>query len=114
MTKQDHAGQTGEEKERDAIGGFLSPARHVPDDEPGPQPLGGAHGGTRESSDQPGSADDVNTARQAGVEGRGDATGPAEQGTAEMTAAEVSGQVPFGAKDTEGETGGTGAESSSG
>jgi hypothetical protein len=35
-------------------------------------------------------------------------------GTEEMTAAEEAGQVAFGAEDSSGETGATGAESSSG
>lgn len=114
MTTQDEDGYSGEDKEREAIGGYLSPARHAADDGKDDEPLGAAHHGERDSSPEPGPAGDVNTrAQAAGEDGRG-LSPSGEEGTEEMTAAEASGQVAYGAGDASGESGATGTESSSG
>lgn len=114
MTTQDEDGYSGQEKEREAIGGYLSPARHAADDGKDDEPLGAAHQGERDSSPEPGPPGDVNTRVQAASEDQGGLSSSEEEGTEGMTAAEASGQVAYGAGDTSGETGATGGESSSG
>lgn len=107
-------GYSGEEKEREAIGGFLSPARHAPDGEQSKEPLGGAHTGTREVTGLSGPPGDVNTRNQVSPEDEEARLPPVGDGSDRMTAAEQSGQVAFGAGDSSGGTGPIGAESSSG
>lgn len=114
MTTQDEDGYSGEEKKREAIGGYLSPARHAAGDGTDDEPLGAAHHGQRNADREPGPAGDIDTRVQAAGED-GPGLSPSEEaGTEEMTAAEASGQVAYGAGDASGETGATGAESSSG
>lgn len=105
---------TGQEKERDAIGGFLSPARHAPDDGQDQQPVADAHRGSREERNLPGPPGDVNTRNQMTPEDEELRPSTVDDGSEAMTAAEQAGQVAFGAGNPSGEEGATGAESSSG
>lgn len=114
MSSRDEDSYSGEEKEREAIGGYLEPARHAADDGKESEPLGAAHHGRRERSSEPGPDGDINTRAQASGEDGGELSPSGEGGTEEMTAAEASGQVAYGAGDPSGDTGATGAESSSG
>lgn len=114
MTSRDEGSCTGEDEEREAIGGYPSPARHTADDGKESEPLGAAHHGRREESREPGPDGEVNTRAQASGEDHGGLSPSIEEGTEEMTAAVASGQVAYGSENPSGETGASGAESSSG
>lgn len=103
-----------DDKQKDAIGGFLSPARHRPDDD-STTTAAQAHG-EREHRDLPGPPGQVNT--RAGVAHEAEepgSPGATTDGSQDMTAAEQSGQVAYGATapGSAGE-GAVGGESSSG
>lgn len=99
-------------KQKDAIGGFLSPARHRPD---GDTTTASEAHGERTRSDLPGPPGDVNTRAQVSHEDAKPGTESATTDAAEtMTAAEQSGQVAYGGEQPTGEDGAIGAESSSG
>lgn len=109
---RDDADHPAEEKESDALGGFASSARHRPDGET--TTASEAHG-DRERRDMPGPPGEVNTRAAVVQEDEESAeTSTALDGADEMTAAEQSGQVAYGAGQPTGEEGATGAESSSG
>ncbi len=98
------------DKEHDAVAGYGSPARHRPDV---PTTVAGEAADERRATDQPGPAGDLNTGSEVAHEDM-DAEDAGTDGTAEMTAAEQSGQVAYGGTDASGDSGATGAESSSG
>lgn len=101
-----------DEQQKDAIGGFLTPARHRPDDHT--TTASEAHG-NRERSDLPGPPGDTNTREQVAHEDAKAGTQAADtDGSDIMTAAEQSGQVSYGSVEPTGEEGAIGAESSSG
>lgn len=110
---QEDADHPAQDKERDALGGLATSARHRPDGET-TTTASEAHG-ERERRDLPGPPGEVNT-RAAVVheDDQSDERSTALDGADEMTAAEQSGQVAYGAGQPTGEEGATGAESSSG
>lgn len=100
------------DKQRDAIGGFFSSARHRPDS---PSTTGAEATDGREAKDLPGPPGDIDTSALVAHEDY-DTTDdqPDSDAVDRMTAAEASGQVAYGAGDTDGSTTPTGTESSSG
>ena len=99
-------------KERDAIGGFFSSARHRPES---PSTLGSEATEGREAKDQPGPPGDVDTSAQVAHEDSDNADDvPDTEAAHEMTAAEEAGQVAYGSGGTDDATTPTGTESSSG
>lgn len=99
-------------KQRDAIGGFLSPARHRPD---GDTTIADDAHGERERSDLAGPPGEVDTRAQVAHEDVEEGAAAARtDGADTMTAAEQSGQVAYGAAQPGGDPGGIGGESSSG
>lgn len=101
-----------DDKEKDAIGGFLSPARHRPE---GDTTTADEAHGERERSDLPGPPGDVDTRAQVAHEdARPGSQAASSDGSDTMTAAEQSGQVSYGSEQPTGEDGAIGAESSSG
>jgi hypothetical protein len=101
-----------EDKERDAIGGFFSPARHRPGS---PSTLGSEATEGREAKDLPGPPGDVDTSAQVAHEDSHDGDDVSDtEATDEMTAAEEAGQVAYGSGDTDDPATPTGTESSSG
>jgi hypothetical protein len=101
-----------DEKQKDAVGGYLSPARHRPDGDT--TTASDAHG-ERERRDLPGPPGAVNTRAQVAHEDAHPGSEAATTDAAEtMTAAEQSGQVSYGSTQPTGEEGPVGAESSSG
>ncbi len=106
----DDTGNT--DKERDAIGGFFSSARHRPDS---PSTLGSEATDGREGKDLPGPPGDLDTSAQVAHEDY-DSSDDVPDGDAadQMTAAEQAGQVAYGSGDTDGPVTPTGVESSSG
>ena len=109
MTDEDYP---KDPKQGDAIGGFLSPARHRPD---GDTATAGEAHGERERTDLPGAPGDVSTREQVAHEdGEPGAQAATTDGSDSMTAAEQSGQMSYGSQQPTGDEGATGAESSSG
>lgn len=101
-----------DDKQKDAIGGFLSPARHRPD---GDTTTADEAHGKRTRSDLPGPPGDVNSRAQVSHEDSEPGTETATtDGADTMTAVEQSGQVSYGSEQPTGEEGAVGAESSSG
>lgn len=99
-------------KQKDAIGGFLSPARHRPDADTA---TADASHGERERSDLPGAPGEVNNRAQVAHEDvQPGSEAATTDGAESMTAAEQSGQMSYGSTAPSGEEGATGAESSSG
>lgn len=100
------------DKARDAIGGFFSSARHRPDS---PSTTASEATDGREAKDLPGPPGDMDTSALVAHEDY-DATDdvPRADATAEMTAAEASGQVAYDSGDPDGSISPTGVESSSG
>lgn len=99
-------------KERDAIGGFFSSARHRPDS---PSTTGSEATDGREAKDLPGPPGDTDTSASVAHEDY-DASDdvPDTDAADEMTAAEAAGQVAYGSGDPDGPITPTGVESSSG
>lgn len=101
---------TKDEQQKDAIGGFLSPARHRPDDDP----ASAAQGDTQRPAPG-GPPGDTNTRGQVAEDDEAvGADAATTDGSDTMTAAEQSGQVSYGSVEPTGEEGATGASSSSG
>lgn len=98
------------DKEHDAVKGYGSPARHRPGE---PTTVAGEAADERRPTDEPGPPGDLNTRGEVAHEDK-DVEHVGTDGSTEMTAAEQSGQVAYGGEDTSGDTGATGAESSSG
>ena len=100
------------DKERDAIGGFFSSARHRPDS---PSTTGAEATDGREAKDLSGPPGDIDTSAQVAHEDY-DTTDdePRTDPVDEMTVAEAAGQVAYGSSHTDGSTTPTGAEESSG
>lgn len=98
------------DKRREAIGGFLSPARHRPDTS---TTTAAEATGQREAKNLPGPPGDVDTSAQVASEHDASATSTSG-GTEQMTAAEAAGQVAFGSGDASGTTVPIGGGSSSG
>jgi hypothetical protein len=100
------------DKERDAIGGFFSSARHRPESS---STLGSEATDGREARDLAGPPGDVDSSAQVAHEDSDDADDvPDAEAGHEMTAAEAAGQVAYGKGDTDDPSTPTGAESSSG
>jgi hypothetical protein len=110
MGEDDKAETT--DKERDAIGGFFSSARHRPES---PSTTGSEATDGREAKDLPGPPGDIDTSAQVAHEDY-DASDdvPDADAADQMTAAEAAGQVAYGSGDTDGSITPTGVESSSG
>lgn len=101
-----------DDKQEDAIGGFLAPARHRPD---GDTTTADEAHGERHRADLPGPPGDVNSRAQVAHEDAEPGTEAATtDGSDSMTAAEQSGQVSYGSEQPTGDEGAVGAESSSG
>jgi hypothetical protein len=99
-------------KQQDAIGGFLSPARHRPD---GDTATADEAHGERKRSDLPGPPGEVHSRAQVAHEdAKPGSEAASSDGEESMTAAEQSGQMAYGAEQPTGEEGAIGAESSSG
>lgn len=114
MTDNDQPEESS--KQRDAIGGFFSTARHRPDS---PRTAGSEAIHGREADDQTGARGDIDTGAQVADEESNaaddvpDADADADAAD-DMTAAEAAGQVAYGSGDVDGPSAPTGAGGSSG